>query len=277
MCTFYHQGSIFKKMKFIITIFIFTFIMANNYAVSGPLDKLERKLDRLFGNEIESGVDIKAAEEKKKEIIQKSSKQNIIYECNNKRGIGDKLEASLDKLFGQEVSTMSDNKCSPRTKQVKRKTNANKSFSYKDENPQNISFYTGTFDTIDKEGDDKTTLMGIEHKNKDLFRNTWVGRFSPTTGAFVTKKNSIYLYTGVEADYNLGPINISPSFAPGYYDAGDGKKLGSALEFKSEIKIGLDLFKNTNLGYSYSHISNNDWGDVNPGSDNQSITFSKKY
>ena len=277
MCTFYHQGSIFKKMKFIITIFIFTFIMANNYAVSGPLDKLERKLDRLFGNEIESGADIKVAEEKKKEIIHKSSKQNIVYECNNKRGIGDKLEASLDKLFRQEVSTMSDNKCSPRTKQLKRKTNSNKSFSYKDENPQNISFYTGTFDTIDKEGDDKTTLMGMEHKNKDLFRNTWVGRFSPTTGAFVTKKNSIYLYTGVEADYNLGPINISPSFAPGYYDAGDGKKLGSALEFKSEIKIGLDLFKNTNLGYSYSHISNNDWGNINPGSDNQSITFSKKY
>jgi len=277
MCTFYHQGSIFKKMKFIITIFIFTFIMANNYAVSGPLDKLERKLDRLFGNEIESGADIKVAEEKKKEIIHKSSKQNIVYECNNKRGIGDKLEASLDKLFRQEVSTMSDNKCSPRTKQLKRKTNSNKSFSYKDENPQNISFYTGTFDTIDKEGDDKTTLMGMEHKNKDLFRNTWIGRFSPTTGAFVTKKNSIYLYTGVEADYNLGPINISPSFAPGYYDAGDGKKLGSALEFKSEIKIGLDLFKNTNLGYSYSHISNNDWGNINPGSDNQSITFSKKY
>ena len=146
-----------------------------------------------------------------------------------------------------------------------------------DKKKNNLSIYTGTFDTIDKEGDEKTTLMGIEHKNTDLFRNTWIGRFSPTTGAFVTKKSSIYLYTGIEADYNLGPINISPSFAPGYYEAGDGKNLGSALEFKSEIKIGIDLFKNTNLGYSYSHISNNDWADVNPGTDNQSITFSKKY
>ena len=141
----------------------------------------------------------------------------------------------------------------------------------------NISVYSGTFDTIDKEGDDKTKLLGVEHKNEDLFRDTWIGRFSPTTGVFVTKKNSVYLYTGVEADYNLGPINISPSFAPGYYDAGNGKDLGSALEFKSEIKIGVDLFKNSNLGYSYSHISNNDWGDVNPGTDNQSINFSKKF
>ena len=158
-------------------------------------------------------------------------------------------------------------------KEVKRK---NKLGSFVEKN-HNVSVYTGTFDTIDKEGDDKTTLMGVEHKDKDLFRDTWIGRFSPTTGAFVTKKSSIYLYTGIETDYNLGPINISPSFAPGYYEAGDGKKLGSALEFKSEVKIGLDLFKNYNLGYSYSHISNNDWGDVNPGSDNQSVTFSKKF
>jgi lipid A 3-O-deacylase len=142
---------------------------------------------------------------------------------------------------------------------------------------QNISVYTGTFDIIDKEGDDQTNLVGIEHKNKNLFRDTWIGKFSPTTGAFVTGKSSIYLYTGVEADYNLGPINISPSFAPGYYEAGDGKNLGSALEFKSEVKVGIDLFENSNLGYSYSHISNNDWGDVNPGTDNQSITFSKKF
>ena len=146
-----------------------------------------------------------------------------------------------------------------------------------DENANNIFVYTGTFDTKDQRGDDETSLIGVEHKNKNLFRDTWLGRFSPTTGGFVTGKNSVYLYTGIEADYNLGPVNISPSFAPGYYEAGDGKNLGSALEFKSEIKIGLDLFKNSNLGYSYSHISNNDWGDVNPGTDNQSITFSKKY
>ena len=172
---------------------------------------------------------------------------------------------------------MADVKCSSNTNQVKRNTNSIKNFSYKNEKPQNISVYAGTFDLIDKEGDEKTSMLGVEHKNKDLFRNTWIGRFSPTTGAFITKKNSIYLYTGIEADYNLGPINISPSFAPGYYEAGNGKNLGSALEFKSEVKVGIDLFKNSNLGYSYSHISNNDWGDVNPGTDNQSITFSKKY
>ena len=139
------------------------------------------------------------------------------------------------------------------------------------------NFYTGTFDVIDKEGDDKTSLFGIQHKNEDLYRNTLLGKFSPLTGAFMTANNSLYLYTGVQAEYNVGFLNIIPSFAPGYYEAGNGKDLGSALEFKSEVKLGFDIFENTKLGYSYSHISNNDWGNTNPGVDNQQITFSKNF
>ena len=140
-----------------------------------------------------------------------------------------------------------------------------------------ISVYTGTFDVIDKEGDDQTTLVGVEHRNADLFRNTFLGKIAPVSGAFVTGKNSLYFYTGIEGQYNLGPMNISPSFTPGYYDKGNGKDLGSALEFKSEVKIGFDIFKDSNLGYSYSHISNNDWGSTNPGTDNQQLTFSTRF
>ena len=67
------------------------------------------------------------------------------------------------------------------------------------------------------------------------------------------------------------------SFSTRYNKKGDGKDLGSALEFKSEVKIGLDIFENSKLSYSYSHISNNDWGEKNPGTDNQHITFSKNF
>ena len=139
------------------------------------------------------------------------------------------------------------------------------------------SFYSGTFDTIDKEGDDKSTLLGIEHNNTGLFRNTFLGKFSPVTGAFISGKNSVYMYTGVQAQYDLGPLKVVPSFAPGYYDAGNGKDLGSALEFKSEIKFNLNIFKDTKIGYSYSHISNNDWGTRNPGIDNEHISLSKNF
>ena len=140
-----------------------------------------------------------------------------------------------------------------------------------------ISVYTGTFDVIDKEGDDQTSLIGVEHRNTDLFRDTFLGKLAPVTGAFVTGKDSLYFYTGVEGQYNIGPMKISPSFTPGYYEKGSGKELGSELEFKSEIKVGFDLLKDSKLGYSYSHISNNDWGSKNPGTDNQQIIFSTKF
>jgi len=139
------------------------------------------------------------------------------------------------------------------------------------------SFYTGTFDTIDKEGDDEATLYGFEHNNPVLFRDTFVGKFSPITGGFITDKDSIYLYTGVQAEYEMGFLNIIPSFTPGYYEEGDGKDLGMALEFKSELKFSFDIFKDSKIGYSYSHISNNEWGDKNPGVDNQTISFSKNF
>ena len=164
--------------------------------------------------------------------------------------------------------------------EIKADTNIDSALSSKskiDNSNKDITFYTGQFDITDEVGDDETSLFGVEHKNPNLFRNTILGKFSPITGGFVTGKGAAYLYTGIEGQYNLGPINILPSFAPGYYQKGDGKDLGDVLEFKSEIKIGFDIFENSKLGYSYSHISNNDWGETNPGTDNQQITFSKNF
>jgi len=251
------------KLKFLIffTTFLSMGIMLVE-AKSAETIRQDLRNAKNFIMQTITGNKSYAEEQKAKE----ASKNEIPW----KEGDPTNLRQDFKNAKKKIMQTMSGDKSYKKVKKI------NKAESF-DEKNNNISVYTGTFDTIDKEGDEKTSLMGVEHKNKNLFRDTWIGRFSPTTGAFVTKKNSIYLYTGIEADYNLGPINISPSFAPGYYEAGDGKNLGSALEFKSEIKIGVDLFKNSNLGYSYSHISNNDWGDINPGTDNQSITFSKKF
>ena len=156
-------------------------------------------------------------------------------------------------------------------------TSSNSETSDSLKNGHNYSIYTGIFDTIDKEGDDQTTLVGFEHRNINLYRDTFVGKFSPISGGFISGKNSVYLYTGIEAQYGIGPLKIKPSFAPGYYDKGNGKKLGSVLEFKSEIKFDIEIFNNTKIGYSQSHISNNDWGDINPGVNNSQFSFSKIF
>ena len=138
-----------------------------------------------------------------------------------------------------------------------------------------FNFFTGMFDFSDDK--QKSGILGIQHQNEDLFRNSFLGRLSPITGVFLTEKNAFYLYTGVQAEYEMGPFKITPSFTPGYYNYGDGKDLGYPLEFKSEMQISLDLSKSTQLGMSYNHISNASLGTKNPGANSYMFNFLKQF
>ena len=106
----------------------------------------------------------------------------------------------------------------------------------------------------------------------------FLGRLSPITGGFVTGRNAIYLYTGVQAEYDFGFLTITPSFAPGYYNSGGkGKDLGFPLEFKSEVQVSFDLSESSHLGMSYNHISNASLGTKNPGANNYMFNFLKQF
>ena len=138
-----------------------------------------------------------------------------------------------------------------------------------------INVFTGMFDFSDDK--QKSGIFGLQHQNDDLFRKSFLGRLSPITGGFITEKKAFYLYSGVQAEYELGPFVITPSFAPGYYNYGDGKDLGSPLEFKSEVQVSLDLSESTQFGMSYNHISNASLGDKNPGANSYMINFLKQF
>ena len=122
------------------------------------------------------------------------------------------------------------------------------------DNNTEFNLYTGMFDFSDN--GKRSTLFGIQHQNEELNRDTFIGNLSPITGAMITANNATYFYTGVQAQYKIGSLNFTPSFTPGYYDAGNGKDLGHALEFKTEVQLSLDLPKNSQCGFSYNHISN---------------------
>ena len=126
-----------------------------------------------------------------------------------------------------------------------------------------FNVYSGLFDFSDD--GKKSTLIGFQHQNENLNRDTFFGNLSPITGALITADNAGFVYTGVQAQYKLGNLNITPSFTPGLYHQGDGKDLGHILEFKSEVQISLNILKNSELGFSYNHISNASLGDKNPG------------
>ena len=142
-------------------------------------------------------------------------------------------------------------------------------------NETELNFFTGMFDFSDHK--QKAGIIGIQHQNDDLFRDSFLGRLSPITGGFLTENNAYYLYTGVQAEYDLGMFTITPSFAPGYYSSGDGKDLGHALEFKSEVQMSLNLSDSTEFGMSYNHISNASLGDKNPGANSYMINFLKQF
>ena len=144
---------------------------------------------------------------------------------------------------------------------------------YSDEH--NFNFYSGMFDFSD---DGKSaTIFGIEHQNENLFRDSFLGTLSPVTGALITADNAAYIYTGVQAQYKIGKINLTPSFTPGLYSEGNGKDLGHILEFKSEIQLSVDLLKNSQLGFSYNHISNASLGDKNPGANSYMFNYFKNF
>ena len=152
--------------------------------------------------------------------------------------------------------------------------------SYSEEKNENfndheLNFYTGMFDFSDD--GQRAALFGFEHQNENLIRDSFLGTLSPITGLMFTGDNAAYLYTGVQAQYKIGNLNIVPSFTPGYYNQGDGKDLGFPIEFKSELQLSFDILSNTELGLSYNHLSNGNLGDKNPGADSYTLNFLKSF
>tara|TARA_B100000963_G_scaffold258626_1_gene226993 strand:- start:183 stop:695 length:513 start_codon:yes stop_codon:yes gene_type:complete len=144
-----------------------------------------------------------------------------------------------------------------------------------DDNNTEFNIYTGMFDFSDN--GKRSTLIGIQHQDENLNRNTFLGNLSPITGAMITADNATYMYTGIQANYKLGYLNFTPSFTPGFYNQGNGKDLGHALEFKSEVQLSLELPKDTQLGLSYNHLSNASLGEKNPGANSYMFNFLKKF
>ena len=138
-----------------------------------------------------------------------------------------------------------------------------------------FNIYSGMFDFSDD--GKRSTLIGFQHQNEDLNRDTFLGNLSPITGAMITADNATYFYTGVQANYEIGSLKFTPSFTPGYYEKGDGKDLGHALEFKSEVQLSLDLPRESQLGISYNHLSNASFGKKNPGANSYMFNFLKKF
>ena len=137
------------------------------------------------------------------------------------------------------------------------------------------NFFTGNFDFSDDK--QSAMLIGFQHQNEDLERDTFLGNISPITGGFITENSAVYIYTGFEWNIDMGALTLTPSFAPGLYHKGDGKDLGHVLEFKTEVQLSYSSSKDTSFGVSYNHVSNASLGDKNPGANSYMFNFLKRF
>ena len=142
-------------------------------------------------------------------------------------------------------------------------------------NNNQYNFYTGNFDFSDDK--QAAMLVGFQHQNENLERDTFLGNISPITGGFITENSSAYFYTGIEWNIDMGSLEFTPSFAPGLYHKGDGKDLGHVLEFKTEVQLSYSFSKDASFGVSYNHVSNASLGDKNPGANSYMFNFFKTF
>ncbi len=55
----------------------------------------------------------------------------------------------------------------------------------------------------------RSSLVGIQHQDESLTKESFLGTLSPITGFMITADNAGYVYTGVQAQYKLGKINLN--------------------------------------------------------------------
>tara|TARA_B110000438_G_scaffold298402_1_gene346574 strand:+ start:2275 stop:2802 length:528 start_codon:yes stop_codon:yes gene_type:complete len=103
----------------------------------------------------------------------------------------------------------------------------------------------------------------------------------PFAGIEATSDSAYYFLAGIYLEDDLGTIFtgdnsnffITPSIGVGYYDDGDGKKLGHNIEFRSTLEVSYQLQNKNRIGLSVGHISNANIADKNPGVEIISLSY----
>ena len=123
------------------------------------------------------------------------------------------------------------------------------------------------------------TLFDIGPKEDNFFF------LKPFFGFEYTNDSASYILTGIYIEDNLGELFegnenklfFTPSFGAGIYNDGSGKKLGNDLQFRTSLEVSYQLENKNRIGISFSHISNANLGDKNPGVEIISFSYHIPY
>jgi hypothetical protein len=128
--------------------------------------------------------------------------------------------------------------------------------------------YAGIYDTV---AGSSTKELGFEARRP---RPWGVKRLSWVAGAAATTDEAAWIYTGVVYEFELGERwAIGPGFAVSLWDRGDGKDLGGPVEFRSSLELSARVSARSRVGLLFYHLSNNDYYDLNPGSNSLVVSW----
>ncbi len=124
-----------------------------------------------------------------------------------------------------------------------------------------------------------TSLLDIGPEEDNFFF------LKPLFGFEYTNDDAAYFLTGFYFEDNLGELFqgnkskyfFTPSFGAGFYKDGSGKKLGNDIQFRTSLELSYELKNNNRIGISFSHISNANLGDKNPGVEILSLSYHVPY
>ena len=135
------------------------------------------------------------------------------------------------------------------------------------DDPSFIAFHVGGYDVNDNE---TAGQLNIE------YRSDWDEWYlKPFGGVMATTDAAVYGYAGFMLDIYFGRrIVFTPNVAVGLYSDGDGKDLGSVIEFRSGVELAYRFDSRTRLGVAFHHISNASISDNNPGTETLTLVLS---
>lgn len=135
------------------------------------------------------------------------------------------------------------------------------------QDPSFLTFGAGAFDFLDSEH--RAAQFELQYRSG---LKLWV--FQPMVGVNATTDSSGYVYAGLSVDIFFGNrFVLRPSFAPGLYYEGDGKDLGSVIEFRSALEAAYRFDDRSRLGLEISHRSNARIDDTNPGEESLMVFY----
>ena len=136
------------------------------------------------------------------------------------------------------------------------------------DDPAFLSLGLGYFDANERDEDAVDFRVEYRHGQK-----LWI--FKPWAGIEATSDGALYGVGGILVDIFFGRrVVVTPSFGAGAYYEGDGKDLGSTIEFRSQIELAYRFNDRSRLGVALSHISNAGIGDDNPGTEILTLYYS---